>query len=331
MEFIFLLLIVLALWWLSTSASSTDRRISQGEHRTPQRSSGSSSSLLKESKQSTYGPSNSRQSNVLRKPKGDCICGCNGVPLTLLPEYSIDYEKYKVCPARKKRKLRGVYIDDAGQLAHWIPRGQQRKAVSRTRRDAEKKQREESRKQKKLAAQLEQDHQRQVREEQEKLRHLNGAPAQSASEALRRGLETYIGKECGVGHGGERHSRNGECVECRRIDQRKRDAMRRGAFPRDLTPQERKEIGEIYAEARRLTKQTGIEHHVDHIKPLASGWEHHPRNLRVITADENLKKGSSWDGRSHLREDRRAPADLQGEPPRGTYRNLGVGRKDDIP
>ena len=106
--------------------------------------------------------------------------------------------------------------------------------------------------------------------------------------------------------------------------------MRRGAFPRDLTPQERKEIGEIYAEARRLTKQTGIEHHVDHIKPLASGGEPHPSNLRVITAEENLKKGSSWDGRSDLGESARDPANLQGELPLGVYRNLGVGRKDDV-
>jgi hypothetical protein len=279
MEFIFFLLIVLLLWLISKSTSSADRQISPGERRTLHRNNSSSSSVLKDSGQSIYGPGNSRQPNVLRKPEGDCICGCNGVPLTLLPEYSVDYQKYKFCPARKKRKLTGDYIDDAGQLAHWIPGGQQRKAASSARRDAEKKQKEENRKQKKLAIQLEQDQQRQAREEQEKLRHLNGAPAQSASEALRRGLETYIGKECGVGHGGERHIRNGECVECRRIDQRKRDAMRRGAFPRDLTPQERKRIGEIYAEARRLTKQTGIEHHVDHIKPLASGGEHHPSNL----------------------------------------------------
>jgi hypothetical protein len=285
---------------------------------------------LDEVKQFTYGPINSRETNVLRKPKGDCICGCNGVPLTLLPEYSIDYGKYKFCPARKRRKLTGVYINDSSQLAHWIPGGQQRKAASRAKRDAEKNKRDEGRKQKKLAAQLQQKHQRQVREEQEKLRHLKCAPALSASEALRRGLDTYIGKECGVGHGGERHSRNGECVECRRIDQRKRDAMRRGAFPRDLTPRERKEIGEIYAEARRLTKQTGIEHHVDHIKPLASGGEHHPSNLRVITAEENLKKGASWDGRSDLGEARRDPANLQGELLLGVYRNLGLVRKDDI-
>jgi 5-methylcytosine-specific restriction endonuclease McrA len=106
--------------------------------------------------------------------------------------------------------------------------------------------------------------------------------------------------------------------------------MRRGAFPRDLTPQERKRIGEIYAEARRLTKQTGIEHHVDHIKPLASGGEHHPSNLRVITAEENLKKGAAWDGRPQVSETRRDRADFQGELSLGVYRNLGVGRKDDV-
>ena len=33
-----------------------------------------------------------------------CICGCNGIPMTLLPSYSIDYEKYKYCPARLQRK-----------------------------------------------------------------------------------------------------------------------------------------------------------------------------------------------------------------------------------
>jgi len=330
MEFIFFLLIAFLVLLLSRVASSTDKKKSQGERRAQQQSNSSASSLLKVSEQSNFGPSNSRQSNVLRKPLGDCICGCNGVPLTLLPEYSVDYQKYKYCPARKRRKLTGHYIDDAGQPAHWVPRGHQRKSASRARRDVEKKQKEESRKQKKLAIQQEQDRKRQAREEQEKLRHLNGAPANSASEALRRGLETYIGKECGVGHVGERHIRNGECVECRRIDQRKRDAMRRGAFPRDLTPQERKRIGEFYAEARRLTKQTGIEHHVDHIKPLALGGEHHPSNLRVITAEENLKKGASWDGTSHVGEARRDPSDFQGELPLGVYRNLGVGRRDDV-
>ena len=30
--------------------------------------------------------------------------------------------------------------------------------------------------------------------------------------------------------------------------------------------------------------------HVDHIIPLAKGGLHHPRNLRIITAKENIEK-----------------------------------------
>lgn len=47
-----------------------------------------------------------------------------------------------------------------------------------------------------------------------------------------------------------------------------------------------------YEDARRLTKETGIEYHVDHIIPLAKGGPHLPWNLQVITKDENLSKGA---------------------------------------
>jgi len=133
--------------------------------------------------------------------------------------------------------------------------------------------------------------------ETEDYRARNGLPAESLNEALRRGLDSYIDKKCLSGHSGLRHSRNGECVECRKINNRMRDAMRRGAYPRDLTAMEKRKIGETYAKARQLTLDTGIAHHVDHIKPLSLGGEHHPDNLRVITAKENLKKGSSWSGK----------------------------------
>jgi 5-methylcytosine-specific restriction endonuclease McrA len=45
-----------------------------------------------------------------------------------------------------------------------------------------------------------------------------------------------------------------------------------------------------YKEARRLTKETGIPHEVDHIWPLAKGGPHLPWNLQVLTAEENRKK-----------------------------------------
>ncbi len=49
-----------------------------------------------------------------------------------------------------------------------------------------------------------------------------------------------------------------------------------------------------YLEAERLTKETGIEHHVDHIWPLSKGGQHIFYNLQVITAEENLKKNARY-------------------------------------
>ena len=49
----------------------------------------------------------------------------------------------------------------------------------------------------------------------------------------------------------------------------------------------------FYAESRRLTRETGIQHHVDHIVPLAKGGLHCQTNLQVLTASENIAKGDS--------------------------------------
>lgn len=64
-------------------------------------------------------------------------------------------------------------------------------------------------------------------------------------------------------------------------------------------------VREMYAEARKLTVDTGVPHHVDHVIPLK-----HPRvcglhahtNLQILTADMNTSKGNKledWDMISH--------------------------------
>ena len=57
----------------------------------------------------------------------------------------------------------------------------------------------------------------------------------------------------------------------------------------------REDIEAVYREARRLTRTTGIKHHVDHIFPIG-GLEvcglHVAENLQVITRRENLVKNN---------------------------------------
>ena len=73
----------------------------------------------------------------------------------------------------------------------------------------------------------------------------------------------------------------------------KRRATLRQAMPSWLTQDQILQIRAIYAEAKRLSDETGVPHDVDHIVPLAgkivSGL-HVPWNLRAIPKIENNRR-----------------------------------------
>ena len=60
-------------------------------------------------------------------------------------------------------------------------------------------------------------------------------------------------------------------------------------------PVEIAQIKSLYAEARTVTELTGIEHHVDHVVPVAKGGPHRLWNLQIIPKTDNLKKNAKVD------------------------------------
>ena len=72
----------------------------------------------------------------------------------------------------------------------------------------------------------------------------------------------------------------------------------RERIPPWLTDEHWVAINGFYLEAKRLTEETGIIHHVDHQIPLrgklVSGL-HVPWNLQVLTRDDNLRKANRFD------------------------------------
>jgi len=79
----------------------------------------------------------------------------------------------------------------------------------------------------------------------------------------------------------------------------KRVAAKLERTPSWLTDDQLHRIEWFYAEAKRLSEETGIKHHVDHVLPLrgknVSGL-HIPENLQILTARENLRKNNRYVG-----------------------------------
>ena len=72
-------------------------------------------------------------------------------------------------------------------------------------------------------------------------------------------------------------------------------ALKRKQIPVHLRdcPHEKKRLVEIYKLRNIISEATGVQHHVDHMWPLADGGPHWSGNLQVIPAKENLSKSAS--------------------------------------
>lgn len=76
-------------------------------------------------------------------------------------------------------------------------------------------------------------------------------------------------------------------------------ALKKQATPKWLTKDQVESIRDLYRQARKLTEETGIKHHVDHVCPLngrISSGLHVPWNLQILTEEENLKKSNKLEG-----------------------------------
>jgi 5-methylcytosine-specific restriction endonuclease McrA len=107
-------------------------------------------------------------------------------------------------------------------------------------------------------------------------------------------VSSYSCKECSLRRGYEK-LKNKELMEQYRTRAKvNAKTYRYRTRKKDQCPDDadHEKIESFYREAERLTEETGIMHHVDHIVPISKGGQHHHDNLQVLTATENLKKGN---------------------------------------
>lgn len=75
-----------------------------------------------------------------------------------------------------------------------------------------------------------------------------------------------------------------------------RQRTMRRSVPQPHSIIERLMVANYYEDAARLSRGTGVPHHVDHIWPIKRGGPHLPWNLRVILGSENCRKGARLEG-----------------------------------
>lgn len=141
-----------------------------------------------------------------------CICGCMGYPLTHLPEYSIDYEKYKSCPSRFLRKKLGYYYDNSGKKVIWEPSWYRR--VKRETRKTNQQQKKRRDKEKRAYERKQKDI---LKSKEEEYRIKNRLVPLSPAEARRRNIKFYKGRKCKYGHDSLRDLK-GNCLACRKLE-----------------------------------------------------------------------------------------------------------------
>ena len=230
--------------------------------------------------------------NYVNKEFENCTCGCRGFPINILTiefnEREIDLQAYNNCPARSERRnlqgYREFQKDEVYKqfLVDIYPERYGNRDYSNYANNGRPKQ---SPTKKQI-----------LKEKRQQQQNLNW---QRREEARRRGQKTFKGSPCVNGHQGIRTVKDNSCVECQHFRRSMRDAIKRGAFREKLSRADKLEISSIYANCRAKTKATGIEHHVDHVKPLAAGGRHHPSNLKILTAQENLQKGAKYKRKTH--------------------------------